>query len=104
MTRLANSLLTCALAFAIGTLLGAPALLAQGEAQRVVPQSRVAIKQSFAPVVKRAAPAVVNVYVSRRVKQIVSPFSDDPFFGRLFGDKFGIPRERIKTRSARACW
>jgi Do/DeqQ family serine protease len=62
---------------------------------RVVPQSPVAVKQSFAPVVKRAAPAVVNVYVRHRVEQMVSPFFDDPFFGRLFGERFGIPRERI---------
>ncbi len=55
------------------------------------------MKQSFAPVVKRAAPAVINVYVSRKVKQIVSPFADDPFFSRLFGDNFGIPRERIQN-------
>ena len=67
------------------------------ETKRVVPQSQAAIKQSFAPVVKRAAPAVVNVYVSRKVKQIVSPFANDPFFSRLFGDNFGIPRERIQN-------
>jgi Do/DeqQ family serine protease len=65
--------------------------------QRVVPESAPAMKQSFAPVVKRAAPAVINVYVSRKVKQIVSPFADDPFFSRLFGDNFGIPRERIQN-------
>jgi Do/DeqQ family serine protease len=40
---------------------------------------------------------VVNVYVSRKVKQVVSPFADDPFFSRLFGDNFGIPRERIQN-------
>src|SRR6476646_434140 len=84
-------------------LLGAALLLAtagfaaEAEPQRVVPESAVAMKQSFAPVVKRAAPAVVNVYVSRKVKQIVSPFADDPFFSRLFGDNFGIPRERIEN-------
>ena len=55
------------------------------------------MKQSFAPVVKRAAPAVINVYVSRKVKQIVSPFADDPFFRRLFGDPCGGPRERIQN-------
>jgi Do/DeqQ family serine protease len=31
------------------------------------------------------------------VKQIVSPFAGDPFFSRLFGDNFGIPRERIQN-------
>jgi Do/DeqQ family serine protease len=65
--------------------------------QRTVPESAVAMKQSFAPVVKRAAPAVVNVYVRHRVEQMVSPFFDDPFFGRLFGERFGIPRERIQN-------
>jgi Do/DeqQ family serine protease len=65
--------------------------------QRAAPESAVAMKQSFAPVVKRAAPAVVNVYVRHRVEQMVSPFFDDPFFGRLFGERFGIPRERIQN-------
>jgi Do/DeqQ family serine protease len=65
--------------------------------QRAVPESATAVKQSFAPVVKRAAPAVVNVYVRHRVEQMVSPFFDDPFFGRLFGERFGIPRERIEN-------
>jgi Do/DeqQ family serine protease len=65
--------------------------------QRTVPESAAAMKQSFAPVVKRAAPAVVNVYVRHRVEQMVSPFFDDPFFGRLFGERFGIPRERIQN-------
>ncbi|MGE3529415.1 MAG: DegQ family serine endoprotease [Methyloceanibacter sp.] len=65
--------------------------------QRAVPESAAAVKQSFAPVVKRAAPAVVNVYVRHRVEQMVSPFFNDPFFGRLFGERFGIPRERIEN-------
>ena len=82
-------------------LLGGALLLAglcgPAQAQRAVPESAVGIKQSFAPVVKRAAPAVVNVYVRHRVEQMVSPFADDPFFGRLFGERFGIPQERIQN-------
>ncbi len=84
----------------IAAVFAAVALLAYSapvEAQRAVPESAAAIKQSFAPVVKRAAPAVVNVYVRHRVEQMVSPFFDDPFFGRLFGERFGIPRERIQN-------
>ncbi len=77
-------------------LLAVPALDA-GAKDRVVPKSQAAMKQSFAPVVKQAAPAVVNVYVRHRVKQMVSPFSNDPFFRRFFGDRFGVPRERIQN-------
>jgi len=65
--------------------------------ERVVPKSQAAVKQSFAPVVKQAAPAVVNVYVRHRVKQMVSPFFNDPFFRRFFGEQFGVPRERIQN-------
>jgi Do/DeqQ family serine protease len=84
----------------MAAVLAAMALLAfcaPVEAQRAVPESAAAIKQSFAPVVKRAAPAVVNVYVRHRVERMVSPFFDDPFFGRLFGERFNIPRERIQN-------
>ena len=79
--------------FAVLAGICAPAL---GQ-ERVVPESQVAVKQSFAPVVKKAAPAVVNVYVQHRVEQTASPFLDDPFFRQFFGDSFGIPRERIEN-------
>ena len=82
---------------ALAAILALLALCVPAAAQRAVPESAVAMKQSFAPVVKRAAPAVVNVYVRHRVEQMVSPFFDDPFFGRLFGERFGIPRERIQN-------
>ncbi|MGH6792044.1 MAG: DegQ family serine endoprotease [Methyloceanibacter sp.] len=65
--------------------------------ERAVPKTQAAIKQSFAPVVKQAAPAVVNVYVRHRVKQMVSPFFNDPFFRRFFGEQLGVPRERIQN-------
>ena len=79
--------------FAVLAGICAPAL---GQ-ERVVPESQVAVKQSFSPVVKKAAPAVVNVYVQHRVEQTASPFLDDPFFRQFFGDSFGIPRERIEN-------
>ena len=40
---------------------------------RSAPTSAAAVKTSFAPVVKRAAPAVVNVYSKRTVRQQVEP-------------------------------
>jgi len=63
---------------------------------RVVPQSMEAVKLSFAPVVERAAPAVVNVYTKRVVQQR-SPFAGDPFFERFFGGAFDAPRERVQN-------
>ncbi|MBP7064208.1 DegQ family serine endoprotease [Ferrovibrio sp.] len=69
-----------------------------GQAQQRVPQSRAEIQLSFAPLVRQAAPAVVNVY-TRKVERVVqrSPLLDDPIFRRFFGDQqmFGIPRERV---------
>ncbi|MDE2013522.1 MAG: serine protease, partial [Alphaproteobacteria bacterium] len=43
------------------------------EAGRAVPQSTAEIQLSFAPVVRRVAPAVVNVYSRTVVRQQVNP-------------------------------
>jgi Do/DeqQ family serine protease len=61
------------------------------------PPSREAAQYSFAPIVKKAAPAVVNVYVRARVSTFVSPFADDPLFRRFFGERFGMPAERMQN-------
>jgi len=65
---------------------------------RKTPSSRAEVQLSYAPVVKQAAPAVVNIYTKRVVKTSRrSPFANDPFFQRFFGDSFGgAPRERIE--------
>ena len=75
--------------------LTAPAAQAQ---DRQVPPSREALQFSYAPIVKRATPAVVNVYVRSRVRTSLSPFANDPFFQRFFGGRggFGLPQERIQ--------
>ncbi len=67
-------------------------------ADRKVPSSGAEVKLSYAPVVRQAAPAVVNIYTKRVVKtRSFSPFANDPFFQRFFGDRFGgAPRERIE--------
>jgi len=72
----------------------------QGTVARVVPQTRQQVVFSYAPLVKRAAPAVVNIYTKKVVRQSFrSPFFDDPFFGRFFGKDFssGQPRTRIQN-------
>jgi serine protease Do len=74
---------------------GAQAVLAQAG-----PESRSAIALSFAPIVKRTAPAVVNVYAKRVVREPgFNPFGDDPMFRYFFGDRglFGAPRERVQN-------
>src|SRR6202521_5805503 len=58
-----------------------------------VPQSLNELKLSYAPVVKRAAPAVVNVYAARVVENRV-PMFDDPIFRRFFGG--GTPRAQVQ--------
>ncbi len=65
--------------------------------QRRVPASDIELRLSYAPVVKRTAPAVVNVYVRRKVQQRNSPFLDDPFYRQFFGHDFGRPRERVQN-------
>lgn len=68
---------------------------------RATPGSMEEVKLSFAPVVERAAPAVVNIYTRRVVQQQRrrSPFAGDPFFERFFGEgfNFGMPRERVQN-------
>jgi Do/DeqQ family serine protease len=67
------------------------------EAPKTPPPSREAAQYSFAPIVRKAAPAVVNVYVRSRVQTFNSPFADDPWFRRFFGDQFGEPSERVMS-------
>lgn len=76
-----------------------PSDTAQTAQQKMPPPSREVVQYSFAPIVRKAAPAVVNVYVRSRVQAFNSPFADDPwfrrFFGREFGEGFGQPSERV---------
>src|SRR6201997_2609128 len=60
--------------------------------QRQVPASAGQLQLSFAPVVKRVAPAVVNVYAARIVANN-NPFMADPFFRQFFG---AVPREQVE--------
>ena len=82
-----------------GLVLGAGMVTAQLAAPgRQPPASREVAQYSFAPIVRTAAPAVVNVYVRSRVKAFTSPFANDPFFERFFGGRFGgQPSERVQS-------
>jgi Do/DeqQ family serine protease len=74
---------------------------AEPDGGKAVPTSRDQVVLSFAPVVKQVAPAVVNIFTKRVVRQrSASPLFNDPFFKRFFGKDFGmlgVPRERIQS-------
>ncbi len=55
---------------------------------------------SFASVVKKAAPSVVNIYTTRviHMRLFRSPLLNDPFFRQFFGDQFGSYGSREVTR------
>jgi Do/DeqQ family serine protease len=61
------------------------------------PRSKADLQYSYSPIVKKAAPAVVNVYVSRRVREATSPFANDPVFREFFSRQFGLPTERMQN-------
>ncbi|MEG9884486.1 MAG: DegQ family serine endoprotease [Hyphomicrobiales bacterium] len=73
----------------------APSALAR---DREAPSSRAGMTLSFAPVVRKTAPAVVNVYARTMVRRQGNPLFADPFFRQFFGDgPFGIPRDRVQN-------
>lgn len=68
--------------------------------ERAVPTGADQVQLSFAPVVKKISPAVVNIYAKKTVTQRVSPFVNDPFFGQFFGDNpafGGMTRQQVES-------
>jgi Do/DeqQ family serine protease len=83
------SRIATALAAAAAPLLLAGSVLAEAPSPpSQPPASAMAMRLSFAPIVRRTAPAVVNVYSKRVVRQQL-----DPFWSLFAG---GIPRERVE--------
>ncbi len=58
-----------------------------------VPSSQSEITLTFAPIVKKSAPSVVNVYGARVERRARDPFFDDPAFNEFFGDR---QRQRVQ--------
>ncbi|WP_050931340.1 trypsin-like peptidase domain-containing protein [Aestuariivita boseongensis] len=65
-------------------------------AETRVPQSQAEISLGFAPLVKEAAPAVVNIYARIVRPGRASPFQGDPFFEEFFRG-FGSTRPRVQN-------
>ncbi|UNF41566.1 DegQ family serine endoprotease [Bartonella krasnovii] len=60
-----------------------------------VPQTQKEITLSFAPLVKKTVPSVVNIYAARQIRAR-SPFEGDPFFEQFFGrlqNKFPVRKQ-----------
>ncbi|HYA05647.1 MAG TPA: DegQ family serine endoprotease [Xanthobacteraceae bacterium] len=81
-----------AAALVIVALLAPSAGAQQSQVQRQAPTSPVQLQLSFAPIVKRVAPAVVNVYAARVIENN-NPFLADPFFRQFFGV---VPRQQVE--------
>lgn len=62
--------------------------------EKRLPISQPQVQLSYAPLVKIAAPAVVNIYTKRVVQTTQSPFFNDPFFRQFFGGN--IPQRKRK--------
>ncbi len=94
LTRTWVAAVVLALALAGGGLTGSIVQSSSEEARYTVAsqtRNQVVFDEGFSPVVRKAAPAVVNISSSRVVK---AP-AIDPLFRRFFGDRpFGVPRER----------
>lgn len=61
----------------------------QAKVETQTPQSQEQVNLSYAKLVKKVAPAVVNIYASQEIQdRSVSPLLDDPFFSQFFGEDF----------------
>src|SRR5271155_4762946 len=69
---------------AVAIFLGLTAVQAQ-TVQKTVPTEPGEVRLSFAPVVRKARPAVVNVYASRVETMPRNPLFDDPIFRQFYG-------------------
>lgn len=82
---------------AAATLCGIVLSVTSGPAtaqDRRVPASPAEVKLSYAPIVQRVQPAVVNVYAAK-VVQNRNPLLDDPVFRRFFGGQ-GMQPEQMQ--------
>ena len=82
----------CAALLAAAVSALTPLLQSASAQERRVPSGPAEVQLSFAPVVRRVAPAVVNVYAARVIENR-NQFMNDPFFRQFFG---AVPREQVQ--------
>jgi serine protease DegS len=64
------------------------------ESTRTTPATAL---NSYAPAVKNAAPAVVNIQTTKIITERQHPLTNDPVFRQFFGDSIGEPRKRMES-------
>jgi serine protease DegS len=64
------------------------------ESTRTIPSAAL---NSYAPAVKNAAPAVVNIQTTKVITEHQHPLMGDPVFRQFFGDSIGEPRKRMES-------
>jgi serine protease Do len=87
-------------AFVIAAVAGPTAAQETRAPETRAPETRLELQASFAPLVRKAAPAVVNIYTSKMARaRRGGALFDDPFFRRFFGEGFGLdaPREQVQN-------
>jgi len=92
------------LCLAVSPLFAAPVFAGDILPQdKAVPQTKAQVQLSYAPLVKKTAPAVVNVYTAKTVRtRQVQPLFNDPFFRQFFGDQMRrtVPGPKRKVQNA----
>ena len=86
----------CGLLAAIIVLQTFPALKPQGISRIATIKKTSAAVHSYAPAVQRAAPAVVNIYTSKTIRQKLPPFFNDPLFKHFLNRNNLQQRERVE--------
>jgi len=71
-----------------------PEIVELVESTRTIPSAPL---NSYAPAVKNAAPAVVNIQTTKIITERQHPLANDPLFRQLFGDSVGEPRKRMES-------
>jgi Do/DeqQ family serine protease len=71
-----------------------PAALAPAATPAALPGARA---DSYHEAVRRAMPAVVNIFTSKEVRTPRHPLLNDPLFRRFFGDRFGDDTQRANS-------
>ncbi|MCK4940428.1 MAG: trypsin-like peptidase domain-containing protein, partial [Rhodospirillaceae bacterium] len=78
-------------------------VMAQSASNKTVPAGNAQLHLSYAPLVRGAAPAVVNIYTAKTVSvRRFAPLFNDPFFQQFFGRqlKRSVPGPKKKIQNS----